>query len=48
MDGKVRLLGGSYYRPGSSPMENDTNQRQHALAAAGERADWVVEWTQTK
>ena len=43
VDGKVRLLGGSYYRPGSSPMENDTNQRQHALAAAGERADWVVE-----
>jgi hypothetical protein len=43
VDRKVRLLGGSYYRPGSTPMENDTNQRQHALAAAGERADWVVE-----
>jgi hypothetical protein len=43
VDRKVRLLGGSYYRSGSDPMENDTNQRQHALAAAGERADWVVE-----
>jgi hypothetical protein len=43
VDRKVRLLGGSYYRSGSSPMENDTNQRQQALAAAGERADWVVE-----
>lgn len=43
VDRKVRLLAGSYYRPGSTPMENDTNQRQHALEAAGERADWVVE-----
>jgi hypothetical protein len=43
VDRKVRLLPGSFYRPGSTPMENETNQRQHALAAASERADWVVQ-----
>lgn len=42
-DGKVELLEGSYYRPSSTPMENDTNQRRHALAAAAPGADWVLE-----
>ncbi|HEX8912283.1 MAG TPA: hypothetical protein VF796_07975 [Humisphaera sp.] len=41
-DRKVTLLPGSFYRVGSSPMENDTAQRRAALAEAGRGADWVL------
>ena len=34
---------GEVYNLLFGPLTDDTNQRQHALAAAGERADWVVE-----
>ena len=43
VDRKVRLVEGSFFRKDSSPMENDTAQRQHALTEAGKDADWVVE-----
>jgi hypothetical protein len=41
-DQKMRFCPGDYARPGHSPMENDTHQRQHALEAAQAGADWVL------
>src|SRR5437763_17068175 len=40
---KFRFVGGSYFRPGHSPMANDTNQRQCAIDAIGDSADWIIE-----
>lgn len=40
--GKIRYLEGDFARPDHSPMENDTYQRQQALDAASEGADWVL------
>src|SRR5262249_3221630 len=42
VDRKMELCPGDYARPGHSPMENDTHQRQHALEAARTGADWVL------
>jgi hypothetical protein len=39
---KMRFCPGEYARPGHTPMENDTYQRQQALEAAGAGADWVL------
>jgi hypothetical protein len=42
-DKKLHLLGGDYYRPQHSAMENDTYQRQCAVDTIGTSADWIVE-----
>jgi hypothetical protein len=42
VDQKMRFCPGDYARPGHSPMENDTYQRQHALEVAQAGADWVL------
>jgi hypothetical protein len=43
-DGKMRYCPGPYFRPGFSPMQNDTHQRQCALEQAGNDADWVLQF----
>lgn len=40
---KCRFVGGDYYRPDHSPMENDTYQRQCAIDDIGNTADWILE-----
>ena len=40
---KVLLLPGAFWRPGYSPMANDTNQRQASLDVAGQGAEWVLQ-----
>lgn len=42
-DGKCVLRPGHYARLDRDPMENDTYQRQEALDAASDGADWVVQ-----
>lgn len=42
-DGKCREASGQFFRPGHDPMENDTFQRQTAVDAASDGADWVVQ-----
>ena len=42
-ESKFRFLGGDFYRPEFSPMDNDTHQRQTAIDAIGESADWIIE-----
>ncbi len=42
-DHKLRLCPGDYARLDHTPMENDTNQRQAALSAAGADADWILQ-----
>lgn len=42
-DRKAVLAPGDYYRASHTPMENDTDQRRAALAAASESADWVLQ-----
>jgi len=44
VDRKVLFLGGDFHEPGIHPMELDTRQRQKALDAAGEGADWVLQF----
>jgi hypothetical protein len=41
--GKMEFAPGRFYRPGHHPLENDTHQRQTALAQAGTDADWVIQ-----
>ncbi len=41
-DRKMRFLPGDFACPGRTPIENDTAQRQEALAVAGQGADWVL------
>jgi len=41
-DKKMRFVAGDYSRPDFRPMENDTYQRQCALAEVGD-ADWVLQ-----
>ncbi|HZK80333.1 MAG TPA: hypothetical protein VFC46_04680 [Humisphaera sp.] len=40
--GKMRFIPGEFWRAGHTPMENDTYQRQCALDAASEGAEWVL------
>jgi hypothetical protein len=40
---KMRFVQGDFARPGFTPMENDTYQRQIALDLASENADWVLQ-----
>jgi hypothetical protein len=42
-DGKCVLAPGDYARLDHDPLENDTHQRQRALDAAAEDADWVLQ-----
>ena len=42
-DKKMRFIPGDYARPGNHPMVNDTYQRQCALEAVNDGADWVLE-----
>jgi len=42
-DRKMRFLPGDFARLDYSPMENETYQRQQALNAAAEGADWVLQ-----
>jgi hypothetical protein len=42
-DGKCREVAGRFFRPEHDPLENDTFQRQTALDAASDGADWVVQ-----
>jgi hypothetical protein len=42
-DSKFRFISGDFYRPEHSPMDNDTYQRQCAIDAIGESADWILE-----
>jgi len=42
-DGKMRYLPGHFARLDHNPLDNDTYQRQTALAEAGKDADWVLE-----
>jgi hypothetical protein len=39
---KMRFCPGDFARPGHPPIENDTEQRRHALEAARSGADWVL------
>jgi len=43
VDGKCVDAPGDFFRPEFPPMDNDTNQRQHALDAASDDADWVLQ-----
>lgn len=43
VDGKCVPTAGRFARPDRPPLENDTRQRQHALDAASEHADWVLQ-----
>lgn len=40
---KLRLVAGDFFRPSHAPIDNDTYQRQCALAEAGRGADWVLQ-----
>jgi hypothetical protein len=42
-DKKMCFIGGDYYRPRFSPMENDTHQRQCSIDKIGNTADWIIE-----
>ncbi len=42
-DSKIIFSPGDYGRPDFESMQNETNQRQHALQEAGEGADWVLQ-----
>jgi hypothetical protein len=42
IDQKMRFCPGDYARPGHSPIENDTFQRQCALEEASRGAEWVL------
>ena len=41
--GKCELHPGAYARAGFDPMDNETHQRNEALAVASEGADWVLQ-----
>lgn len=43
VDDRCELRPGSYARPGHDPLESETRQRNEALAAASEGADWVLQ-----
>jgi len=43
VEGKCIRLAGDYARLDHDPLENDTFQRQEALDAASDRADWVLQ-----
>ena len=42
-DHKMHFIEGDFARPGFTPMQNDTHQRQTALDLAGANADWVIQ-----
>ncbi|MDR3708321.1 MAG: hypothetical protein P4L33_08465 [Capsulimonadaceae bacterium] len=42
-ENKMVFVGGNYARPGFTPMENETYQRQCTLDIAGEGVDWILQ-----
>jgi hypothetical protein len=42
-DHKMKFMEGNYSLPSLTPMQNDTHQRQSAIDAIGNTADWILE-----